>query len=439
MSGLERFALNYAVNSLWQVPLVVIAAWAAARLVRENGPHWEHRVWVGALMLQAGLPLCQLRNAGFAGIARWLGFPAGGGAEGTVRTFLGPAEAAGAGFPIPEVVLRTAILLYAALLMYLAARLAWRLGRTYSVVAKAGSLDAAVLAAMKPQQELEGVRFMTSSAVAGAVTAGIVRSVVIVPPDYLARLAPADRDAMLAHELAHVQRRDFAKNLLYEVLSLPIAYHPAAWLTRTRIAESREMVCDAQAARAASDSQRYARSLLRLAYAQSRQTFTTFHALGIHDAHTLERRVMQLTRVRRQTSIRGGVIALAACVVLTLATSVSALALHVDMATAASSNADRSKPLHVDAGKIAGNRIAGENPVYPPAARAKHVQGTVTLSATISKNGDIEHLEVLSGPDALRVPSLKAVHTWRYRPYLLNGEPVAVQTTINVIYSLGSK
>ena len=59
------------------------------------------------------------------------------------------------------------------------------------------------------------------------------------------------------------------------------------------------------------------------------------------------------------------------------------------------------------------------------------------IQATISKTGTIENLHVISGPAMLQQAALDAVKTWRYRPYLLNNEPVEVETTVNVIFTLG--
>jgi protein TonB len=75
-------------------------------------------------------------------------------------------------------------------------------------------------------------------------------------------------------------------------------------------------------------------------------------------------------------------------------------------------------------------------PVYPAVALAAGVSGTVVLAATISKAGTIENLRVVSGPPMLQRAAVDAVEQWRYRPYLLNGEPVAVETTVNVVFNL---
>jgi len=86
----------------------------------------------------------------------------------------------------------------------------------------------------------------------------------------------------------------------------------------------------------------------------------------------------------------------------------------------------------VQAAKIV-NRV---QPVYPPLARQTRISGTVRLHAIISKDGAIQQLEVISGHPLLQQAALDAVRQWRYQPTLLNGEPVEVDTTIDVIFSL---
>jgi protein TonB len=94
-------------------------------------------------------------------------------------------------------------------------------------------------------------------------------------------------------------------------------------------------------------------------------------------------------------------------------------------------------PTRVSAGVIAGNILVKTNPVYPPIAKAAHVSGTVVLHALISKSGTIDNLTVVSGPEMLRAAALDAVRTWRYKPYLLNGEPTEVDTTVTVNFNFG--
>jgi protein TonB len=95
------------------------------------------------------------------------------------------------------------------------------------------------------------------------------------------------------------------------------------------------------------------------------------------------------------------------------------------------------KVVKISSGVMAGMLLLKTTPMYPPIARAARVQGTVVLQASISKTGAIENLHVVSGPAMLQQAALDAVRSWRYKPYLLNNEPVEVETQVNVIFTLG--
>lgn len=97
---------------------------------------------------------------------------------------------------------------------------------------------------------------------------------------------------------------------------------------------------------------------------------------------------------------------------------------------------DNSKPLPVSSRVIDGYAIYKSLPPYPIIAKTAGVQGAVVLQATISKVGTIENLHVISGPLMLQQAAIDAVKTWRYRPFLLNQQPVEVETTVNVIFKL---
>jgi protein TonB len=95
------------------------------------------------------------------------------------------------------------------------------------------------------------------------------------------------------------------------------------------------------------------------------------------------------------------------------------------------------KKIAISGGIMQGMLLLKTVPQYPPIAKAARVQGTVVLQATISKTGSIENLKVIQGPAMLQQAALDAVRTWRYKPYLLNNDPVEVETTVNVIFTLG--
>jgi protein TonB len=92
--------------------------------------------------------------------------------------------------------------------------------------------------------------------------------------------------------------------------------------------------------------------------------------------------------------------------------------------------------IRVSTGVATGLLIRKVTPNYPPLAKQARIQGTVILQAEISKDGTIQNLQLVSGHPMLAPAAIEAVRQWRYKPYLLNGEPVAVETQVQVNFSL---
>jgi len=95
-----------------------------------------------------------------------------------------------------------------------------------------------------------------------------------------------------------------------------------------------------------------------------------------------------------------------------------------------------SKPAFRNSSMLQGSLVRRIDPVYPPLARSARIQGQVVLAAIISKAGTIQHLQVLSGHPMLVNAALDAVSQWLYRPYVLNGEVIEVETQITVNFKL---
>jgi protein TonB len=97
------------------------------------------------------------------------------------------------------------------------------------------------------------------------------------------------------------------------------------------------------------------------------------------------------------------------------------------------------RPIVLSQGVTEGFLISAPKPAYPQAARIAHIQGEVELRAVISRGGEIEQLEVVSGNPLLVTAAVDAVRRWRYRPYLLNGSPTAVETEVRVRFVLSAE
>jgi protein TonB len=86
---------------------------------------------------------------------------------------------------------------------------------------------------------------------------------------------------------------------------------------------------------------------------------------------------------------------------------------------------------------LEGSLIRRVQPIYPPLARGARIQGSVILAALIGKDGNMQDLKLISGHPMLVPAAIQAVSQWRYRPYVLNGEAIEVETQITVNFILG--
>lgn len=446
MKNIESWILSYLLNSLWQIPLLFAAGWIAARSLRRIAPVAEHRVWVSVLLLQSivpalsTLPLDRLRT-----LLVWSNnsHPSN---DALVSVVMGPGTT-WSSLHLSPAILTAITIAYFVVITYFAGRFAWQWLQLNTIRLESVEADLTEEAANYWERYsrrfgVKAASVAASSRIFSPVTMGLSQKLVLLPATMVANIPDIDIATVLAHEFAHMHRNDYVKNLVYELLSLPMSYHPLLWLTREKIMETREIVCDRLAAEV-SGRKEYARSLLRLASlllegVQAR----TAHTIGIFDTNTLERRLMRLTE--KQPEIRGlrRLAIITTCVALGIGTFGSALALrmHIDADTASNHDSSQpSGPIAVSPEVMAGNRVNGTMPKYPEEAKKAKIQGTVVLKAKISKTGTVEALAVVSGPVLLQQSALDAVKEWTYKPFLLNGNPTEVKTLINVIYSLGKK
>jgi protein TonB len=92
----------------------------------------------------------------------------------------------------------------------------------------------------------------------------------------------------------------------------------------------------------------------------------------------------------------------------------------------------------VSSGVTQGLLMHQVKPEYPPVARNSRVEGTVVLAAVVGKDGKVKDVRVISGQPMLAQAAERAVRQWKYKPYMLNGQPVEIDTTINVNFKLGA-
>jgi len=439
MRALELWLLVYWLNALWQVPLVTAAGAVAARLLRRSNPAAEHRVWAATLACAAMLPACDIDFAGLLHV-----FDAHETIAGTqvgVAFFSTSAPMHG---PPPSLLAAFAAI-YGCILIGMALRLAWSCLQIAAIQRRAQP----VTLTGEPAQtwarccgffRIHDARLAIALDFSGPVLVGFRSRTLLLPQGFLEIVAPAELETALAHEFAHMQRRDYGWNLACELLALPVAWHPAMSLLRTRLAESREMACDRLAAQALSPahgSERYARSLLRLATVLSDRPRTIHaHAIGIFDANTLERRIMRLTEVSTCMTGARKLALVSACTVLALATFASALALRLHVDSPSSSAAGKAAQPQND---VMPKIISAVDPDYPAGARAEKnpVSGVCIVGVTVSEGGIPQDVHVVKSLRAdFDRKSVEAVNQYRFTPALRNGEPVAKDINIEVNFQI---
>jgi len=342
METISRTLLTFLLNALWQVPLAAAVAALGCRVMR-RGPAWHrHALWVAALVAALLLPLGGIGVPG-ASTADRLQLPAAmPSAAVTPATALAavpaPLPARGGGRTISFAPTTGEFLLLAYLSF-----LAWRLARLVLAATRTARMCATATAA-HPLLVLRdvwercqcsfgrgGVKLLASGRVSGPVTAGAFRPAVILPTSMLSETSEDVLTTAIGHEMTHIARHDFAASILYELLYLPISFHPAAMWIHREIDRTREMACDELVTARLLEPRAYAQSIMSIAKGMCAAPGPGY-SLGIFDGNILEQRIRRLMEGRRdglgraRAVLAAGLAALVACAVLASSLRVTALA-----------------------------------------------------------------------------------------------------------------
>jgi TonB family protein len=289
---------------------------------------------------------------------------------------------------------------------------------------------------------VSGAQLLVSKDLSGPVTLRFRMDAMVLRSGFSAEIAAEEMRAAMLHECAHMRRRDFRNNLLYQVIALPVLFHPAVWLIKQQLAATREMACDAAAIAATGDSFAYGSALLQLAmWMRSRTQAGAIHAVGIFDANVLEERIM---RIRSSSSVlpravRLSLIGLSGCVVAVGVTTAMASSVAVAPQTTTLGSRASADPKVYVAGKnaTAPQLVFAVDPEYSAAARAAKVNGKCVIAAVVDTLGVPQHVHVTDGlrPD-LDANAIAAVKQYRFKPGLHEGRPVPVQLTVAVNFQI---
>ena len=353
MNAAIQLGLDFVINAAWQLVAIAVVALAADRLMR-GIPRLRHMIWVAALVISLSLPLLSAApsikrtNAPAAPPAR--------DAEVILTPDVDyptlPSVTTDSSFHVSKTI---AVLLVSGFLVAFAFRCCqilkacWKT-RTIRREAERFELDpnlVAIVGRCEKVFELNNCSILKSASLRTPATVGIFKPVLILPEQLIREGDASALTAAVGHELAHVRRRDYLLNLIYEIAFLPLSVHPAAHFIKRRITQTRELRCDELVTERLLHPDVYARSLVRLAsWAMPFSQRTQSIMVGMADADILEVRVMSLLRKTKSSVRRNLLLAIAGVALLAIPCAAAAsfgLHLHVDEARAQEPSQERKK------------------------------------------------------------------------------------------------
>jgi len=307
----SQLLLTFLLNACWQILVITSFASIGSWLLRNSFARYRHLVWATALCLAFFVPAFTSSQAFFENdtltnspltfeTQNMSPFP------GETVLSLPPttSSAFASTFKLNQSLGLSLLGIYFAFILYSSVKLikAWR--TTRSIRRRATEIEPNDdVAEVIRRCELEfgtrsgSVRVFRSETLPVPVTTGLFRPVIILPASLLREGNIELLTSAIGHEFIHVARRDYLLNLIYELLFIPISFHPAAALLRRRVRETRELCCDELVAERILSAEIYARSLVRLASpAPPLRRLSVTTTVGIADADILEVRIMSLLK-----------------------------------------------------------------------------------------------------------------------------------------------
>jgi beta-lactamase regulating signal transducer with metallopeptidase domain len=345
----SQLLLTFLFNAFWQIALLAAIASFGSWLLRNSVARYRHWVWATALCLAFLVPAFTSVRTLFDEVTP----------TNTAVTYEGESELPFTGEAVPQLpeinssvipstfkinqsLGLTILAFYFAFLLYGSLKLAQAWQTTRTIRRQATEIEPNNSVAEVIQRcELEfgtragSVRVFRSESLPVPVTSGLFNPVIILPDSLLREENIELLTSAIGHEFIHVARRDYLLNLIYELLFIPVSFHPAAALLRRRVRETRELCCDELVAERILNAEVYARSLVRLASSAPplrRLSVTT--TVGIADADILEARIMSLLKKPNfQTRWKKSLLIVVSLLLLVPCAAAAAFAMRFDVDT----------------------------------------------------------------------------------------------------------
>lgn len=339
---------------------------------------------------------------------------------------------------------RIALLLWAAGAVVMLVRLTWAHTAVRRTVRRAAT-PAFGLGANLSDQSRTSARLLTSEGLSVPFATGLFRPVIILPARILD--SPERMQSIVAHEMAHIDRRDLHWSWLANLITALIWWNPLIWICRRKMLADAERACDDRVLLGGVNPESYAEHLLTSV--RDAHTSRSLIVLGATFHSHLEGRIMSIiSNTHRSVRTRPGLL-LASALLLALVVGTAATVRVQSAVIQNGSRGDGAVPLPTKGAKAEAvtevdqmpEMTYNEPPVYPDSARKAGVSGDVWVKALIGADGAVAEAEVAkgSGDASLDKAALTAAYKNRFKPASAKGKPVAVWITYKVTFTLNDK
>jgi HEAT repeat protein/beta-lactamase regulating signal transducer with metallopeptidase domain len=438
MIRISELILNCVLNSSWQILAIAAVAAAGSFLLKDAPARCRHTLWIAALLLSVVVPVLSSTRLISSVIpdvqlteskTNELAPPAMVGAPvvtGRLAEDLTVDHLQRSRRPRVNTTPRNILLLAAIYILFLSYRVVrvvrlWRRNAKLRKSATSEGLPSAlesVVASCGATFGLKNVLIRCSNSAQVPSTMGMRRPLIILPKAFCVNGQEEVLRSVIGHEMAHVSRSDYLSNLICEILSLPISFHPLTFLIKRQIDRARELACDELVTKHVLDRQAYARSLVWAANVSLEAGPGL--ALSIFDGNILEERVMKLMRKNRQLNARARRAIMAAALGSLFVAALSFSTFSFDISARAGSEVAQS----ITETFTASRAIAQNNPVIQtrPEKRldSPSPEERAQAACAAGRSGTVEEIPALLrmlGDDS-KTTLLRCWETARWNPAL---------------------
>jgi bla regulator protein BlaR1 len=396
------------VNHLWQSTLFAVAAWLLTLAVRKNNARTRHAIWLAA-SLKFLIPFSLFISAGTH--LQWSNPPAPSprvtrAVQQISQPFTSPAQST----PAPATAAPTSLLPAIWFCGFAGVLCFWfiRWSRVQSVVRAATPIDVGA-----------PVVTMSSPALLEPGVFGIFRPVLLLPEGIFERLTPHQLQAILAHELCHVRRRDNLAAAIHMIVESIFWFHPLVWWIGARLVEERERACDEEVLRQGSEPQVYAEGILNVCkfYIESPVSCVS----GVTGSN-LKKRIETIMTHRIVRSIGFGkrlMLATAGCIAIVLPVAIGVL----------SAQSPATRP-QFEVASVKLNTSGGSNALFGSHSPGTFNADNFPLSGLIAGAYGVQSFQIAGAPgwiessryDIVAKPSVNPVKTPRTRDSMMNDQ-----------------